>query len=250
MSWVKNVVTGSLGKKFLMSLTGLFLITFLVVHLIGNLQLLKDDGGYAFNTYSVFMTTNPIIKTVSYILYFSILLHVFVSIALTIKNSKARPTGYRVNKPGSTSIWQSRNMGILGTIVLIFLVIHLQGFWAQYKWGDMPYVKYEFNDVGEVSRSSIANQDVTEELKHEEGVYRDLFMVVEDAFAQWWIVAIYVVSMIGLAFHLSHGFQSAFQTLGINHASYTPTIKFVGMVFSIVIPALFAWIPIYFFFIH
>ncbi len=250
MSQVKKVFTGPLGKKFLMALTGLFLITFLVVHLIGNLQLLKDDGGYAFNQYSVFMTTNPLIKTVSYVLYTSILLHVIVSLILTVKNQKARPEKYKSGSNQSTSVWQSRNMGILGTIILIFLVVHLRGFWATYHWGAMPFAKYEVSAVGEVEKSSLIDVEITEELKHEEGVYKDLYLVVSESFKVWWIVAIYILSMIGMAFHLSHGFQSAFQTLGINHKSYTPAIKFVGTAFSIIISALFAWLPIYFFFIH
>ena len=86
MSWLTQTLTSTIGRKLIMSLTGLFLISFLIVHLAGNLQLFKSDGGYAFNTYTVFMTSNPIIKTVSYVLYTSILIHVIVSIALTIKN--------------------------------------------------------------------------------------------------------------------------------------------------------------------
>ncbi len=250
MSQVKKVFAGPLGKKFLMALTGLFLITFLVVHLAGNLQLLKDDGGYAFNQYAIFMTSNPLIKTVSYVLYTSILAHVIISLILTIKNQKARPEKYKASSSQSTSIWQSRNMGILGTIILIFLAVHLQGFWAKYHWGAMPYAKYDVSNIGEVSKSSLVGVDVTDELKHEEGVYKDLYLVVAESFKVWWIVAIYILSMIGMAFHLSHGFQSAFQTLGINHTSYTPAIKFIGTAFSIIISALFAWMPIYFFFIH
>jgi len=250
MSWVKKVFAGPLGKKFLMSLTGLFLITFLVVHVTGNLQLFKDDGGYAFNTYSKFMTTNPVIKTVSYILYTSILLHVIVSLIITLKNQKARSVGYQKSSPGATSIWQSRNMGVLGTIILIFLVIHMKGFWYNYKWGETPYAKYEFSKTGEISKSVIHYDELTEELKHEENVYKDLYLIVKEAFSQWWIVAIYLVSMFGLSFHLFHGFQSAFQTLGINHKVYTPAIKVIGVAFSIVVPVLFALMPLYFFFIH
>ena len=250
MSQVKKVFAGPLGKKFLMALTGLFLITFLVVHLAGNLQLLKDDGGYAFNQYAVFMTSNPLIKTVSYVLYTSILAHVIISLILTIKNQKARPEKYRSSGSQSTSVWQSRNMGILGTIILIFLAVHLQGFWAKYKMDAVPYAKYEVSKTGEVSKTVLLETEVTEEMKKEEGVFQDLYIEVATAFKVWWIVAIYVLSMIGMAFHLSHGFQSAFQTLGINHTSYTPAIKFIGTAFSIIISALFAWMPIYFFFIH
>lgn len=249
MSWVKRVFSGPVGKKFLMSLTGLFLITFLVIHLIGNLQLLYNDGGYAFNAYAVFMTSNPLIKTVSYVLYASILLHAIVSLVLTLKNQKARPQRYKANNPAANSFWASRNMGILGTIILIFLVVHMKGFWFEYKWGYVPYAKYEVAAGQEISKVAIPDDQLTEEIKAQEGVYRDLYLIVKEAFQVWWIVALYVLSMVALAFHLSHGFQSAFQTLGINHKAYTPFIKKVGVGFSVIIPALFALIPLYFFFI-
>src|SRR5690349_813926 len=146
MKWFTNLFSSSLGKKLLMALTGLFLIIFLVVHLIGNLQLLKDDGGHAFNVYAKFMTSNPLIKIVSYVNYTAIILHVIYAIILTARNRAARgPEGYAVNK--NSSVWMSRNMGILGTLILIFLVIHLRGFWAQMHWGDMEYQTYDGEQV-------------------------------------------------------------------------------------------------------
>jgi succinate dehydrogenase / fumarate reductase cytochrome b subunit len=187
--------------------------------------LFKNDGGEAFNLYAQFMTTNPLIKTASYILYAGILLHVFYSLYLSIKNKQARPVGYNMAKPSYNSSWKSRNMGILGTIVLIFLVIHMRSFWYEMHYGDMPTVSY-----GGV-------------------MVEDLYTVVKAAFSQWWYALIYVLAMIGLAFHLSHGFWSAFQTLGLNHKKYTPFIKSLSLIFAIAVPALFASMPIYFFFI-
>src|SRR6187200_3003564 len=128
MNWFKKLLTSTLGRKLLMALTGLFLILFLVVHLIGNLQLLKDDGGKAFNIYAQFMTSNPLIKIVSYLNYALILIHIIWALMLSRKNSSARgPQGYAVSK--NSSHWTSRNMGILGTLILLFLVFHLSGFW-------------------------------------------------------------------------------------------------------------------------
>jgi len=249
MSWVSNMLSSTIGRKLLMSLTGIFLITFLVIHLIGNTQLFYADGGYAFNKYALFMTTNPLIKTVSYLLYLSILAHVIVSIFLTVKNRSARPQSYAVSSGSSNSTWQSRNMGILGTIILIFLVVHLQNFWYQFKWGHTPYARYEVTEGGDVIKHSLADVEITEELLKEEGVYKDLYKTVEVAFQEWWLVALYLISMVGLAFHLAHGFQSAFQTLGINHNKYTPFIKKLGLLFSIIVPAAFASLPLYFYFI-
>lgn len=224
MSWLTNTLTSTLGRKLIMSLTGLFLILFLVVHLAGNLQLLKDDGGMAFNIYAKFMTSNPLIKTVSYLLYATFILHILLSLFLTIYNRKARGTqGYAVTKSSENVTWSSRNMGFLGTIIFVFLVIHLRNFWYEMHWGGIPTATYEGETV------------------------KDLYTVVNASFQEPFYVILYVVAMIGLAFHLYHGFQSAFQTLGLNHRKYTPAIKFIGVVFSLVVPALFALIPLYMF---
>ena len=202
-----------------MALTGLFLISFLVVHLIGNLQLLKSDGGRAFNLYAEFMTTNPLIQTISYVLYASILIHVIWSALLTSRNSAARgKVGYQVIR--NSSHWTSRNMGILGTFIFIFLVIHLRDFWAVMHWGGIAHATYDGQEV------------------------KDLYSIVAEAFARSWYVALYIVAMCMLAFHLWHGFASAFQTLGLSHIKYNGAIKFVGRAFAIIVPALFALIPI------
>ncbi len=204
-----------------MALTGLFLILFLMGHLAGNLLLFKSDG-QAFNEYAKFMTTNPAVKVLSIVTYISIVLHVLYSIFITRSNKSARPVGYAVS--GDSSKWSSRNMGILGTIVLIFLVIHLKSFWYEMRFGSLPLVDYP--EIGEL---------------------RDLYTIVATAFTQWWYVALYVVAMIGLGYHLSHGFESAFQTLGLNHKKYTPIIEKLGLGFAIIVPALFASIPLFMF---
>ena len=224
MKWFFELFASSLGRKLLMALSGLFLILFLAVHLAGNLQLLKHDNGEAFNVYAKFMTSNPLIKTVSYGNYFLILLHIFVALALSVKNRAARGSqGYAVSS-GKSSAWSSRNMGILGTIILIFLVIHMKDFWAQMHWGGIPTATYEGAEV------------------------KDLYSVVAAMFDMGWYVSLYVFCMVVLAFHLWHGFTSAFQTLGLNHMKYNPVINFVGRAFAIIVPALFALIPIMMFF--
>ena len=213
-------MSSTLGRKLLMAATGLFLIIFLLVHLIGNLQLLSDDGGQAFNVYAKFMTTNPLIKTTSYLLYATFVIHIIWALLLTVQNRKARPVGYKVSAGNSNSNWSSRNMGILGSVILIFLIIHLGNFWWKMKMGDVPMVEYDST------------------------AYQDLYTVVAAAFKQTWIVALYVVAMVGLMFHLLHGFQSAFQTFGLNHPKYNPAIKFIGTAFAIIVPAALAAIPI------
>jgi len=220
MKWLLEMFSSTLGRKLVMALTGLFLISFLLVHLIGNLQLLKNDGGHAFNVYAEFMSTNPLIQTVSKANFSFILIHIFWSMMLTIRNRKARgPEGYTIRN--ANSIWSSRNMGILGTVILVFIVIHLKDFWAQMHYGGIPTVNYDGKEV------------------------RDIYTVVAYWFDKDWYVGLYVVCMVGVAFHLWHGFISAFQTLGLNHMKYNPVINFVGKAFSVIVPALFALIPIW-----
>lgn len=223
MNWFTNFLSSSLGRKVLMALTGLFLILFLAVHLAGNLQLLKSDGGRAFNIYAHFMTSNPVVKTISIVNFSFIALHIVWAAILTRRNRAARgAVGYTVNKNSSTLA--SRNMGILGTLILVFLVIHLKGFWYQTHWGNIPVVNYDGSEA------------------------KDLFAVVDAAYSLEWYVVLYVVSMAVVGFHLYHGFGSAFQTLGLNHVKYNPVIKFVGVAFAIIVPALFAIIPILMYF--
>ena len=224
MSWFTNAMSSTLGRKLLMALTGLFLVIFLVVHLSGNLQLLLDDEGRAFNVYAKFMTTNPLIKSTSYILYATFLIHIIWAIILTVHNKKSRPIGYAKTNASSNSAWSSRNMGLLGTIIFIFLVIHLKNFWAEMHWGGIQTVSYE----GEQ--------------------YKDLYAVVDKTFSMSWYVILYVLAMMGLMFHLYHGFASAFQTLGLNHVKYNKLIKVVGTAFAIIVPAMFAAIPVIIYF--
>ena len=222
MNWFNKLLSSTLGRKLLMALTGLFLILFLVVHLIGNLQLLKHDEGEAFNVYAKFMTSNPLIMIISYVNYACIIVHALWALLLTIGNRNARGSeGYAVIK--NSSPWTSRNMGILGTLILIFLVIHLRTFWYEMHWGGIPTKNYDGSEV------------------------KDLYTIVDAAYAQLWYVILYVVSMAVLGFHLWHGFMSSFQTLGLNHSKYNPLIAFVGKAFAIIVPALFALIPIWMF---
>ena len=223
MSWLTQFFTSSIGRKLLMSLTGIFLIIFLLVHLIGNLQLLAGDQGDSFNLYAEFMTSNPLIKTVSYGLYFFILLHAVQGLILWSKNRTARGgQGYavKVTRAVNTNGPVARSMGWLGTIILVFILLHMYQFWLQMK-------------MGAVDMATIDGKEV-----------KNLYTLVSTAFNDPIYVAIYVVSMIVIAFHLWHGFQSAFQTLGVNHPKYTPFIQGLGKVYSIVVPLGFAIIPI------
>ncbi|MEO9966486.1 MAG: succinate dehydrogenase cytochrome b subunit [Reichenbachiella sp.] len=220
MSWFTQTLTGSVGKKLLMALTGLFLILFLVVHLAGNLQLLFNDDGQAFNMYAHGMANNLFIKVVSYGNFFFILVHVIDGFILTFKNKAARKVRYKVPTKDSKSSWASRNMALLGVITLVFIIAHLKGFYYEFKFGTIPLTSYD-------------------------GVeYKDVYQIVQALFLDPIYVGFYVICMIFLGFHLSHGFSSAFQSMGLNHKKYTPFITNLGILYSILIAIGYASIPI------
>lgn len=213
-----------------MSLTGLFLILFLVAHLGGNLQLLQfvahdsaGEIGRAFNEYALFMTTFTPIKVVSYGLYLFIIIHAVQGWVLWRQNVAARgPVRYAVSdlRAVNTNAKAAARMGWLGTIIFIFIVLHMYQFWLQMKMGNLPMVNYGDGDM------------------------KDLYSIVAETYANPLYVAFYVVSMFFIGVHLWHGFQSAFQTLGLNHNKYTPLIHWVGKGYSILVPLGFAIIPV------
>ncbi len=204
-----------------MCLTGLFLGFFLLIHFLGNLQLFlpQEQAHLQFNAYSHFLSGNIVIKIVSLVLYTSIILHAIDGLVITIKNKKSGGT-YQSDRRGRASKWYSRNMGILGTLILIFLVIHFQNFWYVYKFGSLP-----LDDKGN----------------------KDLYILVVTVFKEWWYVVIYVISMIVLCYHLIHGIYSAVRTLGLFHPKYVKWIKIAGITYSVIISVGFALMPVYVF---
>jgi len=206
-------------QKALAALSGIFLILFLIGHLVGNLQLFipGEAGQKQFNTYALFMTTNPAVKLLSYLTYFSILLHSVVTVFLTIKSRSVRPVKYLVNSGSTNSTWSSRNMAFLGTLLLVFIIIHLRSFWYEMHFGDIGIDKWG---------------------------NKDLHTVTISAFKDIYYTGFYMISMIFLGFHLYHGVESAFQTLGLNTSKYEYTINFFGKSIAVIIPLIFATIPI------
>lgn len=210
----KGFLKTSIGKKVLMGLTGLFLISFLVVHVGINSLIFLNDSGETFNAGAHFMSHNIVIRVMEIGLFAGLITHIFQALILTLENRKARPVGYAKIDGAANSSWYSRSMGILGSLLLIFLVVHLAHFWIDTKI------------------AVFSNQE------------HNTFLQMKEVFSHWWAVAIYVFGVIALCYHLLHGFQSAFQSLGLNHKNYTPLIKKVGIWYSIIICLLFAAMPI------
>lgn len=205
----------SIGKKLIMGLTGLFLISFLLVHVGINSLIFFNDGGHKFEEAAEFMGTNWLIRTMEVGLMLGLLLHIVDGLLLWSENNKARPVKYAYTNASANSTWYSRSMGLLGTLLLIFLILHLKHFW----------VVSRFTDAITSGKQTL---------------YYEMQMV----FQSLPVVIVYVLAMVSLSYHLMHGFASAFQSLGMNHKKYTPTIKTIGYAFSIIVPILFALMPI------
>jgi succinate dehydrogenase / fumarate reductase, cytochrome b subunit len=217
MSW-KNYFSTSVGKKIQMSLTGIFLIVFLVVHCYINAQIFWNDGGVEFDKLAHFMGTNPVIRTIEIGLFAFLILHIVQGLILWSKNRAKRTTRYAVSAGNATSKWYSRSMGLLGTLILLFLIVHISMFWA-------PNRASQTMGDGELP----------------------LYHMMRDEFQNPLIVLLYVFGCVALAWHLLHGFYSAFQTLGLTTNKYKSIIKSLGIAFSIIVPLIFALMPIAFY---
>lgn len=216
MKWIITFFTSSLGRKLIMALTGLFLIIFLLVHLTGNAMLLLNDGGESFTGFVVFMEENPVIKISAYILYLGFIIHIIQGISVWLGNRRAKGGSYAVTTTANASIF-SKYMFWFGMVILIFLIIHLADFWLGLK------VTHTFHD-------------------------EDLYQKVIDKFKDPIYLAIYELGIIALFMHLRHGFQSAFQTLGLNHKKWSPLVKCLGNLYSVLVPLGFFIIPLYIYF--
>jgi succinate dehydrogenase / fumarate reductase, cytochrome b subunit len=215
MSWVTKTLSSSLGRKLIMGVTGLSLIIFLVVHSGINSLIFLNDGGETFNHAAEFMGTNWLIRATEVGLMLGFIIHIADGLLLWRSNRAKRPVKYAIVKGEANSTWYSRSMGLLGTLLLIFLIIHLRNFW----------IVSRFTDEITSGRET-------------------LFGEMREAFQNPFVVIFYVLGCISLSYHLLHGFQSSFQTMGWNHPKYTPFVKSVGKWFSIIVPTVFAAMPI------
>jgi len=215
----KNFFTSSVGRKIIVGLTGLFLISFLLIHLTANATMLLNDNGATFNSIAHFLSHNLVIRVLEIGLFAGLILHIVMTLKLTIENKKKRPVQYAVFDGKENSKWYARSMAILGSLLLIFLSLHLFQFWLPTK--EALYVTHEEENSFEMVKVALANPIN---------------------------LAIYLCGFIALGYHLLHGFPSAFQSLGLNHRKYTPIIKKIGVAYAILVPAGFAIIALAIFF--
>jgi len=215
MKWLIDLFTSSLGKKLVMALTGLFLISFLIIHCTINAMIFLNDGGETFTHWGHFMATNAIIRTIEIGLVAGFLIHIIQGLALWKANRAARPVRYSVLNPPANSKWYSRSMGLLGTLLLLFLILHTSHFW-------IPNRTNQFTQGEELP----------------------LYKMMFEVFSNPLIVLLYVIGCVSLFWHLLHGFASSFQSLGLNHPKYNGIISFVGTAFSVVVSIIFALMPI------
>jgi len=216
MNW-KNYFSTSIGKKITVGATGLFLITFLIVHCYVNAMVFWPDRGEHFTAAAKFMGGNVAVRITEIGLFAAFFLHIIQGLMLSAQNMKRRSTGYAVKPGNKVSRWYSRSMGLLGTLILIFLVIHLANFWAPNRYGQ--FMDPNWKDT-------------------------DLYNKMLSTFTNPWIVLVYVLGCCSLSWHLMHGFYSAFQTFGLTTHKYKKTIKSIGVGFAIIVPLIFAVMPV------
>ena len=227
MTW-KQVFTSSVGKKLIMGLTGITLVLFLTVHASINACVFADlfdagENGEMFNKAAHFMGSTVLIRIVEIGLFAGIFLHIFQGYLLTLENQKRRTVGYAVPYTKGSK-WYSRSMGLLGTLILLFLILHLWHFWVSARFTGRGLEDVTYNGVE----------------------MHNMFALMQATFTEWWIVAVYALGCISLAYHLAHGFQSAFKTLGVHNKRYNAMLISLGYGFSVIIAIVFILMPVSF----
>lgn len=222
---MSKFLVASIGRKFLMSITGIFLLVFIAVHLSLNLLLVLDDSGELFNLGAHFMATNPLIKIMEPLLGLGFLIHILWSFYLEFQNWKARPVKFEKRTISGSSSWASRNMLILGALVLTFLVVHVINFFWVIKFNP------ESMQTVHVNGTEMENT----------------YLLVSGLFKSSVLYGVfYILGGILLGIHLSHGFWSAFQTLGLSNKHWMKRWQLVGTLYAIIVAVGFSVIPLYF----
>jgi succinate dehydrogenase / fumarate reductase cytochrome b subunit len=207
-----------------MALAGIFLLVFMLVHLGINIFILPvtENHQEIFREAVYFMTSNPLIKIMEIFLFGAFIIHIIYGVTIQIYNWLARPERYKMTNWSQTSFF-SKFMIHTGVIIFVFLAIHFMNFYfVKLGWTDPPEGALRIADD------------------------HDFYSMAINLFSNKVYSVIYIVLLLFLGFHLNHAFQSAFQTLGLNHPVYTPFVKALGDFYSIVVTLGFILIPLYF----
>jgi succinate dehydrogenase / fumarate reductase cytochrome b subunit len=221
MKW-SEFFTSAVGKKLVMGLTGLFLISFLVVHVGVNACIWANDDGVMFNKAAHFMGSTVVVRIMEVGLFIGIFLHIIQGYILAAGNQSRRKIGYEVPMGNKGSKWYSRSMGLLGTILLLFFILHWWHFW----------IPSRFTGVEEILLPGT-----------EEKLY-NVYGLMKITFSELWVVIVYVIACFSLFWHLLHGFQSAFRTMGLHNRRFIAMVQSVGVGFSVIVPLAFAMMPV------
>ncbi|MEO7924280.1 MAG: succinate dehydrogenase cytochrome b subunit [Chitinophagaceae bacterium] len=218
MKW-SELFTSSIGKKWVMALTGIFLILFLIIHVSLNACIWAMDGGKMFNEGAHFMGSSVVPRILEIGLMAGFLVHIIQGLMLEFQNRSKRKKGYKVPMGNKGSKWYSRSMGLLGTLILVFLIIHVSHFWIPNRSNQGWLLGDEIN----------------------------LFERMKLVFQNEWVVLIYILGCISLGWHLLHGFESSFRTIGITNKKYLAMLNGIGIGFSVIVPLAFAMMPVSFY---
>jgi succinate dehydrogenase / fumarate reductase, cytochrome b subunit len=218
MNWAQ-LFTSSIGKKIVMGLTGLFLISFLVIHVGVNACIWANDGGEMFNRAAHFLGSSIVVRILEVVLFIGFIIHIIQGFTLEAENLAKRGKGYKINLANKGSKWYSRTMGLMGTLLFFFLIMHIAHFWVPSRFTGLPEAKYNPN-------------------------HHDLYSRMLIIFQSEFIVVLYLLGCLSLAWHLAHGFQSAFRTLGLHNKKYMKLVSATGLAFSIIVPLAFAMMPV------
>lgn len=228
MTW-KQLFTSSIGQKLTMATTGIFLITFLVVHVGLNACIWANDDGEMFNTGANFMGSMLVIRIMEIGLFLGIIVHAVQGLVLGAANNSKRKERYAVDYGNRGSKWYSRSMGLLGTLLLLFLIMHIYHFWVPSRLGGMWNVR----PLEETNYPQLLGKQ-----------YHNLYREMVNVFQNPIVVILYVLGCISLAYHLMHGFESAFRTLGVHNNRYLKLLRYTGRGFSIIVSLAFAMMPV------
>ena len=217
MGWLSDRLNSSIGKKFIMAITGLLLLAFLVIHLLNNLLLFLGPEIFNENVARL-EAIKPLVRVIEIVLALIFIFHIYNALKLYFENKKANPQKYAIDASSKSSTFYSRYMTVTGVIILIFLILHLSTFWTSFNFGAHPV----------------------------DGSH-PYYAIIQDAFANPFISVFYMIAMIVLGSHLNHAFQSSFQTFGWESKKFTPLVKKIGTVIALIMAIGFASIPVFFY---